>query len=116
MFTSSKLVDNVIIKIDPTSGYAEFPQPGDVKKHLLPIFIDPEEDVVTPERVEDYRERDFNNQVKDFWMPDRLCKLCYGCEDAFTMYRRKHHCKSLEIHHLEFFSKLDDRLFLMYYL
>ena len=93
MFKSSKANDAVIIKVDPTSGYAEFPQPGDAKKHLLSILIDPEECNVVPERIEDRNDRDFNNQVKDFWMPDRLCKLCYGCEDAFTMYRRKHHCK-----------------------
>jgi hypothetical protein len=93
MFALSKPNDNVIIKIDPTSGYAEFPQPGDARKHLLPIFIDPEEDNITAERADDLSDRDFDNQVKDFWMPDRLCKLCYGCEDAFTMYRRKHHCK-----------------------
>ena len=28
-----------------------------------------------------------------FWMPDRFCKVCYGCEEAFTMYRRRHHCR-----------------------
>ena len=95
MFAPPRLVDNVIIKVDPVTGYAEFPTPGDSKKHLLPIFIDPEEDNITPEMVEDSGERDFNSQVRDFWMPDRLCKLCYGCEDAFTMYRRKHHCKLL---------------------
>lgn len=26
-------------------------------------------------------------------MPDRYCKACYGCEEAFTMYRRRHHCR-----------------------
>lgn len=31
------------IKIDPVWGFAEFPPPGDAKKHTLPILIDPEE-------------------------------------------------------------------------
>lgn len=93
MFASSRVTDNVIIKVDPTSGYSEFPQPGDSKKHTLTILVDPEEDNVALERVVDLEERDFDSQVKDFWMPDKLCKVCYGCEDAFTMYRRKHHCK-----------------------
>lgn len=93
MFASSKPNDNVIIKIDPISGYAEFPQPGDARKRLLSVLIDLEEDCVAPERVDDLNGRDYNSQAKDFWMPDRLCKLCYGCEDAFTMYRRKHHCE-----------------------
>ena len=83
--------ENVIIKVDPKSGLCEFPIPGDTKKHLLPILIDPEEDAVVPERITE--ELLGREQLKDFWMPDRLCKVCYGCEDAFTMYRRKHHCK-----------------------
>ena len=87
---------NVIIRVDPGSGFCEFPLPGDPKKHLLPVLVDPEEDAVgAPERItEEMRgEREFDSQFKDFWMPDRLCKVCYGCEDAFTMYRRKHHCR-----------------------
>ena len=27
------------------------------------------------------------------WMPDKICKVCYNCEDPFTMYRRRHHCR-----------------------
>ena len=118
MFAPPRLVDNVIIKVDPVTGYAEFPTPGDSKKHLLPIFIDPEEDNITPEMVEDSGERDFNSQVRDFWMPDRLCKLCYGCEDAFTMYRRKHHCKLLlcgiQLAHSIFALTLIQNLILIY--
>ena len=51
MFASSRVTDNVIIKVDPTSGYSEFPQPGDSKKHTLTILVDPEEDNVALERV-----------------------------------------------------------------
>lgn len=80
-----------------------FPLPGDTKKHLLPIFIDPEE-VANEDIEEDNAEaKDFTDRAtvgaatslpdKDFWMPDKLCKVCYGCEDAFTMYRRRHHCR-----------------------
>lgn len=93
MFSTRK-VSQSIINVDPISGYSEFPEPGDIKKHLLPIFIDPEEEHLPQEVVKDLREKDYDSLVKDFWMPDRLCKLCYGCEDAFTMYRRKHHCKN----------------------
>lgn len=25
-------------------GFSEFPHPGDIKKHTLPIFVDPEEE------------------------------------------------------------------------
>jgi len=26
-------------------------------------------------------------------MPDRLCKVCYDCEQPFTVIRRRHHCR-----------------------
>lgn len=32
-------------------------------------------------------------QSRVFWMPDKLCKVCYSCESSFTMYRRRHHCR-----------------------
>ena len=32
-------------------------------------------------------------QYREFWMPDRLCKTCYECEAPFTVFRRKHHCR-----------------------
>jgi hypothetical protein len=28
---------SVLIKVDPIWGFAEFPTPGDVKKHTLPV-------------------------------------------------------------------------------
>ena len=90
---------SALIREDPATGLAEFPVPGDTKKHLLPVLVDPEESASgrVPERMTDELlgngDRDFDAQFKDFWMPDRLCKVCYGCEDAFTMYRRKHHCR-----------------------
>lgn len=27
------------------------------------------------------------------WMPDKICKVCYNCEDPFNLYRRRHHCR-----------------------
>jgi hypothetical protein len=30
---------------------------------------------------------------KSHWMPDVLCKTCYGCEAQFTVFRRRHHCR-----------------------
>ncbi|CAN0515909.1 unnamed protein product, partial [Laminaria digitata] len=26
-------------------------------------------------------------------MPDKMCKVCYGCHTPFTMFRRRHHCR-----------------------
>jgi 1-phosphatidylinositol-3-phosphate 5-kinase len=31
---------------------------------------------------------------KEFWMPDEQCKECYKCRKAFTLLRRKHHCRT----------------------
>lgn len=30
---------------------------------------------------------------RQYWMPDRLCRSCYNCEQPFTMLRRRHHCR-----------------------
>mmetsp|Transcript_9237 Transcript_9237/g.17384 ORF Transcript_9237/g.17384 Transcript_9237/m.17384 type:complete len:2047 (+) Transcript_9237:105-6245(+) len=30
---------------------------------------------------------------KSHWMPDVLCKTCYGCDAQFTVFRRRHHCR-----------------------
>ena len=97
-FTSSQAQsDQVLIKVDPVWGYAEFPQPGEFRKNSIPIFIDPEEEesVKVTDAVQnaspDMAEIDPN--FREYWMPDRLCKVCYCCEDPFTMFRRRHHCR-----------------------
>jgi 1-phosphatidylinositol-3-phosphate 5-kinase len=64
-----------------------------LKKPLLPTYIDPEEAESNEDKLGEAKESDIGRSRKDFWMPDRLCKVCYGCEDAFTMYRRRHHCR-----------------------
>ena len=79
-----------VIKVNP-NGFCEFPSPGDSKKQLLNILIDPE-DKLELAMVEIVEEKAFID-TKEYWMPDRLCKVCYSCEDAFTMYRRRHHCR-----------------------
>ncbi|KAI9921515.1 hypothetical protein PsorP6_002646 [Peronosclerospora sorghi] len=28
-----------------------------------------------------------------YWMPDHLCKVCYDCSVAFSIFRRRHHCR-----------------------
>ncbi|CAL0307907.1 unnamed protein product [Lupinus luteus] len=30
---------------------------------------------------------------RDFWMPDRSCRVCYECDSHFTLFNRKHHCR-----------------------
>jgi 1-phosphatidylinositol-3-phosphate 5-kinase len=31
---------------------------------------------------------------KEFWMADDICKECFLCGDAFSAFRRKHHCRT----------------------
>lgn len=31
---------------------------------------------------------------QEYWMKDESSKACYDCETVFTVFRRKHHCKS----------------------
>ena len=33
------------------------------------------------------------SENRQHWMPDKLCKQCYSCETAFTVFRRRHHCR-----------------------
>ena len=75
-----------------TIRFSEFPAPGDAKKHLLPVLIDPEESQNVAVNEAD-SEKLNGAQSKQFWMPDKYCKVCYACEEPFTMYRRKHHCR-----------------------
>ncbi|KAG6578152.1 phosphatidylinositol 3-phosphate 5-kinase [Phytophthora cinnamomi] len=44
----------------------------------------------SPARLGRERSRSF----KHFWMSDRSCKACYDCEQLFTFFRRRHHCRS----------------------
>jgi len=30
---------------------------------------------------------------RDFWMKDENAKVCFGCGDGFSTFRRKHHCR-----------------------
>ncbi|KAG5190220.1 hypothetical protein JKP88DRAFT_152975, partial [Tribonema minus] len=30
---------------------------------------------------------------KLYWMPDKICRVCYECGAPFTMFRRRHHCR-----------------------
>lgn len=93
-----------VIKVDPVSGFSQFPDPDDLKKNsLIPVLIDYEEE----ERLRSLSSCNAENtnvQLKsadnvdilknrDFWMPDNLVKVCFNCEELFTMYRRKHHCR-----------------------
>jgi len=34
-----------------------------------------------------------DQKFQSHWMPDQLCKTCYGCETQFNMFRRRHHCR-----------------------
>ncbi|EGZ25618.1 phosphatidylinositol 3-phosphate 5-kinase [Phytophthora sojae] len=38
--------------------------------------------------------RERSRSFKHFWMSDRSSKACYECEQLFTFFRRRHHCRS----------------------
>ena len=58
---------------------------------MLPVLLDPEESNNKQNAEEDGKTN--GKQLKQFWMPDKFCKVCYACEEPFTMYRRRHHCR-----------------------
>lgn len=51
--------------------FAEFPQPGDVKKQMLPIFIDPEETKSTTFSLQNESNSKRHDNL-DYWMPVRV--------------------------------------------
>lgn len=82
------------IKVDELTGFAEFPGYGESKKNIFPDFVDPETDgILATTKVE--KEKKVSNDAgsKEFWMPDQYCKYCYGCDEAFSIYKRRHHCR-----------------------
>lgn len=87
------LNEDDIFRIDEATGFARFPEPGDVEKRLLPVLIDIEEAKVAAPWDDEPGVRDDKAEHKQFWMPDKLCKTCYHCEEIFTVYKRKHHCR-----------------------
>ncbi|XP_023520487.1 1-phosphatidylinositol-3-phosphate 5-kinase FAB1B-like isoform X1 [Cucurbita pepo subsp. pepo] len=36
---------------------------------------------------------DPENVSRDFWMPDKSCRVCYECDSQFTFINRRHHCR-----------------------
>ncbi|XP_038644609.1 1-phosphatidylinositol 3-phosphate 5-kinase isoform X6 [Scyliorhinus canicula] len=34
-----------------------------------------------------------DTDLKQYWMPDSQCKECYDCNEKFTTFRRRHHCR-----------------------
>lgn len=37
--------------------------------------------------------RSQDSDLKQYWMPDSQCKQCYDCNEKFTTFRRRHHCR-----------------------
>src|SRR5262245_46985131 len=40
-------------------------------------------------QLKDYNRSDF----RQYWMPDSRGKECYECQEKFTTFRRRHHCR-----------------------
>lgn len=41
----------------------------------------------------DSREDESPTMSREFWMPDRSCRMCYECDSQFTIFNRRHHCR-----------------------
>ena len=33
------------------------------------------------------------SELRQYWMPDANCRVCYHCDEKFTTFRRRHHCR-----------------------
>ena len=55
-----------------------------------------QEEEQTRIRLEEKRrqeELDMRNNESESWMPDEVCRVCYRCQEPFTVFRRRHHCR-----------------------
>ncbi|RDL33595.1 SAICAR synthase-like protein [Venustampulla echinocandica] len=61
------------------------------KQHIpRPLSIEGPPEVVNA-RLEQMRKQVLS---KEFWMADEICKECFLCGNAFSAFRRKHHCRT----------------------
>ena len=70
------------------------------RKHHFPHnddatdYTSSDDDHSTVEKVdENSNSWKVDEKFQSHWMPDQLCKTCYGCETQFNMFRRRHHCR-----------------------
>ena len=87
------------------SGLSCFPAyTGKIQTELLPVLYDEEEEIqkakLLAEEIEIMAGNDGSGRKeasdgkRGVWMmPDTMCKVCYNCENPFTIYRRRHHCR-----------------------
>nr|XP_045605242.1 1-phosphatidylinositol 3-phosphate 5-kinase-like isoform X2 [Procambarus clarkii] len=72
---------SVISKVGPSSGH----------DRTLPNVLTRIRNIIdnrgsTPQQ---YKDSDF----KQYWLPDSVSRECYECEEKFTTFRRRHHCR-----------------------
>uniref|UniRef100_H3GSD4 1-phosphatidylinositol-3-phosphate 5-kinase n=1 Tax=Phytophthora ramorum TaxID=164328 RepID=H3GSD4_PHYRM len=56
--------------------------------------VDTKEALPIQEQSSPKLDRERSRSFKHFWMSDRSSKACYECEQLFTFFRRRHHCRS----------------------
>ena len=49
--------------------------------------------VILKESGESYQEQSLEPDLRQYWMPDEQCHVCYECGGRFTTFRRRHHCR-----------------------
>ncbi|KAI9682020.1 MAG: 1-phosphatidylinositol-3-phosphate 5-kinase [Caeruleum heppii] len=58
---------------------------------VKPLMTDDEENELPSPGLQHMKSTVLN---KDFWMRDENCKECFHCGEAFSAWRRKHHCRT----------------------
>jgi len=102
---------------EEASGLSVFPNyTGKIQTNIIPELIDEEEELAKQKLAKEAAleaERKIESKAAEqnlagksgtqfrpgsfgrdlLWMPDKICKVCYNCEDPFNLYRRRHHCR-----------------------
>ena len=69
------------------ASHARFPD----RRHIPGTTTNEGDPEAVSARLEQMRKQVLS---KEFWMADEICKECFLCGDAFTAFRRKHHCRT----------------------
>jgi hypothetical protein len=86
-----------------SSSSSPFQHPGRIDTKTSTFLdslheITEDDDSSEEESQNNNKSNDDNDGLKEeddrqHWMPDRLCKQCYACDTQFTVFRRRHHCR-----------------------
>uniref|UniRef100_A0A673YL55 1-phosphatidylinositol 3-phosphate 5-kinase n=1 Tax=Salmo trutta TaxID=8032 RepID=A0A673YL55_SALTR len=95
--TASGNTHTFLLILGPQEGHIHCMSSGRRKPETLLSIHDPRTAVqlrTALKRLKEIMEgKSQDSDLKQYWMPDSQCKECYDCNEKFTTFRRRHHCR-----------------------